>query len=346
MKGKKVAKPKTRGRKKVVNEEESPGEEIEEIKEGNSTNVGMETIRYIPITMIGSINDFSGEPKEDVEDWLKRFEVICQVNSWDENMKCLQLSLHLQGVAKHWYKALREEEQRNYKILSVRLKNSFRRSCVMEHYQQQLDNFKQKENQSVDSYVYEKIALCMKVDPMMSEEMVGRYLISGFANKYKKVILAKNVKSKEKIIEIAKQKEGIEELCQDEKVTPINEQKIREIIEQTVQKSVVDSIRLVQEKPKTEEATQPVAYELKRKAEEFRCFNCGKAGHLQRNCFSKRPKFEVRGRGYEKRRDYNQNRNNNSRRGDYRQPEEDKFRQTSYRNKRRSPPRDDRRKYH
>jgi len=128
---------------------------------------------------LGNIPKFGGTLSENVENWLENFEWIANANMWNDNMKSIQLPLYFDFSAKSWYNSLDMEIKKNFTMLKGGLILAFKRTEPVSHYFQELTERKQLENEAVDAYAYEKLALCTKVNRHMQENDRIQHFIHG-----------------------------------------------------------------------------------------------------------------------------------------------------------------------
>jgi len=61
----------------------------------------------------------------DITEWLKRFEICCKANGWDNTVKAVKLPTLLEGEALAVWLELTEEEQSDYSVMVGKLKTKF-----------------------------------------------------------------------------------------------------------------------------------------------------------------------------------------------------------------------------
>eukprot|EP00794_Sanderia_malayensis_P016328 gene16328-biopygen12009 len=95
---------------------------------------------------------FQGLPREDVNDWLSRFEALSRFNNWTERKRFSALTLSLEGAAKAWYDSQTGESVANFEDLSTALKTRFGPPTLEFLFRQELYSRKQGQNEPLSAY--------------------------------------------------------------------------------------------------------------------------------------------------------------------------------------------------
>ncbi len=150
---------------------------------------------------------FSG--KEDVENWLKSFEVTSTLNSWNEEKQKAVIAVLMVGAAETWYKS---DSCDKTNIASI--KKSIREAFGIKNNHQKFRNLmerKMKQDEAINEYFYSKLQLIHAIGERKEEEMVS-LIYDGLTPFFKKKVNIYEITTvetlKEKLlgVEMAKQK--------------------------------------------------------------------------------------------------------------------------------------------
>lgn len=72
------------------------------------------------------LENFLGDGKEDVDDFLEKFQMLADVNGWVNNVICVQLASCLGGCAKSWYNTLSPKVKMDAGKLIQHLREAFK----------------------------------------------------------------------------------------------------------------------------------------------------------------------------------------------------------------------------
>ena len=131
------------------------------------------------LTNIGTINPFRGAPTEDIQEWITQFNWIANINQWTEDVRCALLPGYLEDVAKIWYSTLSVRDRGNYQTIQDKLLQAFQQVISPVQHLNQLLLRTQSEQESVETYAYNKLKLCEDLNKEMAETDRVTYLIQG-----------------------------------------------------------------------------------------------------------------------------------------------------------------------
>jgi hypothetical protein len=160
----------------------------------NPSGVSPVVLGYLPGTMFGKLEAFSGATTEIAEEWIARFEALALANHWSEMAKAVQLASLLEDGARAWCLSLPLEVQHSYELLKEALLLTFKKRNVTWLYEQQLRDRVMKTGESVDSVAFEIFRLCDRLDSKMSDERKISYLVNALPKEYHKPLLSSEVK--------------------------------------------------------------------------------------------------------------------------------------------------------
>uniref|UniRef100_A0A158P4I8 RNA-directed DNA polymerase n=1 Tax=Tetranychus urticae TaxID=32264 RepID=A0A158P4I8_TETUR len=139
------------------------------------SNSTMQQLIHIP--------NFSADG-EDVLDWLDHFESAAAALEWDEDTKLKAIPAYLTGTASRWYrcciKPLKENEipktfeDFKLKFVSGLSPAGYRKSLIKE-----LNEKKQRPDQSAIAYSYEVKDLCKRIYPELKEDIINSFIDRG-----------------------------------------------------------------------------------------------------------------------------------------------------------------------
>jgi hypothetical protein len=244
---------------------------------------------------------FGGSYKEDVRDWVDKFERAARINSWmKEEEQARFFPCFLTGSANIWYENLdhaKTLDMTKFKELKDALIRAFDVTKIHDALEYELRNRRQQPDEEVSHYYYDVIKLCRRVNPKMSNETVTRHLMFGLSEKLVPLVIMQSNATPEEFLanavkaeraqiyapgnntEMAKLSKQMEELACS--LTP----KINEI--------KADDSPATGEKytlrPSTQRDTNIV------------CFYCKKPNHMIRECHARMRKESqtARGGGYQ-----------------------------------------------
>lgn len=124
---------------------------------------------------------FSGEPSQDVEDWLTGFERVSEHNGWDETLKLANVVFCLAATARTWFDN-HEAEMQSWQAFRSAISSTF---CAAENPKrlaaEKLATRAQLEGEGFTAYIEDVLWLCRKADPIMSEAEKLSHLMKGVA---------------------------------------------------------------------------------------------------------------------------------------------------------------------
>ncbi|XP_063236337.1 uncharacterized protein LOC134538775 [Bacillus rossius redtenbacheri] len=124
---------------------------------------------------------FFGKRCEEVEEFLKQFRRAAKVNGWNEQ-KCLSyLPTFLRGPALKWYDSCEStlENLTTFEELANKLRDAFVRVGHIEDLELRLQARVQAVDEPFESFVYDILNLCNRLDAKMNEASKVRYVLRG-----------------------------------------------------------------------------------------------------------------------------------------------------------------------
>ena len=144
------------------------------------------------LTNIGTINSFKGNTTENIQEWLTQFNWVADINKWSEDIRCALLPGYLDDVAKIWYSTLSMRDRGNYQIIQNKLLQAFQQVISPVQHLNQFLLRTQSEQESVETYAYNKLKLCENLNKEMAETDKITYLIQGMKSQLRSYLLERN----------------------------------------------------------------------------------------------------------------------------------------------------------
>ena len=160
------------------------------------------------LTNIGTINSFKGNTTENIQEWLTQFNWVADINKWSEDIRCALLPGYLDDVAKIWYSTLSMRDRGNYQIIQNKLLQAFQQVIFPVQHLNQLLLRTQSEQESVETYAYNKLKLCEDLNKEMAETDKITYLIQGMKSQLRSYLLDKKPSSVAQAIQLAREKQN------------------------------------------------------------------------------------------------------------------------------------------
>lgn len=150
---------------------------------------------------------FNGREGCDVDEWIDNYKVASAANGWDEQKQIARLPLSLEGPARDWYRttyAAAPPDSMDAFVAAA--KETFGRAKPHMFYHNQLITRKQHLDESPVAYAYEKLTLCGKLNPRMSEDEKIMFLIQGLDDNLRVSMYAKEFRTAADLIKSLKAK--------------------------------------------------------------------------------------------------------------------------------------------
>jgi len=121
---------------------------------------------------------FEGKPEDDVVTWLEEYQDTAEFNFWTPVESLRQVRWALIGFAKNWFRSLNPAPATfNDFVQAVRI--AFKHLAYDSGVSTQLRTRKQGIDESPVMYCFDKLNLCTRVDPRMTEAVKLDHLIRG-----------------------------------------------------------------------------------------------------------------------------------------------------------------------
>lgn len=152
------------------------------VSEQVNSNLGSQRDQPISIVVNNGhgLRQFHGGPGEDVDEFFQDFEAYFTTTKLIETQKLDRLVASLGGAAKKCFWANKTLNPNiSYAGMKVLIVKSFKAVRPGLFNRAAMENRKQYSNESLDSFLWDKISLCQKVDPPMGEKEMIQVVMAG-----------------------------------------------------------------------------------------------------------------------------------------------------------------------
>lgn len=254
----------------------------------------------IPIKVSVTPKSYHGRPGEDPILYLEQFCDIAATNRWTPEICAVQFPNYMQGTANKWWRSHRNQRRREGNLFDptwAEIREAFLEGFSnvgqMVSAEIQLDHRKQKYDENCESYFYDVLELCDRVDPDMSEGRRLRHLHKGMRKYYLEKIMPLHLETTKEVLEqmriIAETKILAEKTDdQDLPVFPVQVETPAILEMKDMVKSVMKVVENIQEDRK--QARDRYNRDDNRRQQERPvmtgriCYNCRLPGHFAREC--------------------------------------------------------------
>lgn len=154
---------------------------------------------YIPP---GANQIFSGKGR--ITDFLKRFENYSAAFGWSDDVKLAQLQFYLEDAPRQAYNLqMQKTPATKFPEMVKFLTDSFATKTSPEEYRRLLQNRTKTSDETPETYYFDVITLCKKVDQGMKDSEIIKHLVKGLPQSLgKEVFLKKYTKTEEVLNEL------------------------------------------------------------------------------------------------------------------------------------------------
>lgn len=140
---------------------------------------------------------FSGDGSVQPDIWIDMYMVTAKIAGWDETDMITYLPMFLTGTAAMWYRTY--SPTNDWKQLRKSFSEAFSLISHLQFPELALHERVFREGmEQISTYYYDKLRLCQKFDPEMTEEKKTQYLVKGLPSRWQMNLLGnKNATSGE-----------------------------------------------------------------------------------------------------------------------------------------------------
>jgi hypothetical protein len=150
---------------------------------------------------------FSGVDDQDPSDWLDEIEAILAITNIKDDARTPIAAQCLSGDAAKWYKPAKETINGRWSTFKSELIKTFTSTTQKLNISTKLQNRRQGLNESVQSYYFDVLALCVKLDHEMKEEQKLLHLQRGLKPSLAQMTIPFNPQTCLQLLEQAKRSE-------------------------------------------------------------------------------------------------------------------------------------------
>lgn len=155
---------------------------------------------------------FAGLRGDDVEDWLKNYNLVSDFNRWDTSQKLSNVPFYLSDVAKTWYWN-HEPDIPDWATFTEHIRQIFGAPSVRaEVAKKKLGERIQSIGESYTSYIEDVLALCKRVNATMSQTDQIRHVIKGINTIAFNALATQNPATIQEVIAICQRLEDLQSL--------------------------------------------------------------------------------------------------------------------------------------
>ena len=190
------------------------------------------------------IPQFSGNAKEDVNDFIAQYERVTKFLDWTADRKAECLPIQLQDEAASWYNSLENASALGYDELKSALKERFQPKSAKWLHRQNLGQRKQGLVESVADFAKDIRKQCQRLELPKTDWVF--YFLNGLRPELQEAVVVQQPTTLEQAISVAKLKESI----QKKQLSSISREDLGQIIAEKVkentQKQTVAAFQQVQ----------------------------------------------------------------------------------------------------
>ena len=258
---------------------------------------------------------FHGASYEDVLEWVRQYEAAAGHNGWTDPHKVLMLESYLQGAAAKWWKVQKDilpvfwDDQGEQKGLKTALLKTYLTCEYAGDQRGRLMNRRFIDGEPIQTYIYDVLDLCAQVNPDMTAEEKIAHLDNGLSSEVKSYMLP--YRDRRNVNEYTDQLRLQAEACRMRRLErpaialhavlpapqvpppPTSQDRALQLIMEQLRDLSLD----VRRRPNAEPRWQPTGQYPPQNSSrdpssridgQLVCYNCGKVGHMSRNCKSPR----------------------------------------------------------
>jgi hypothetical protein len=250
---------------------------------------------------IQPVEIFTGADEQDPVTWLQTIDELFDATKVDNNDRRRFLPMYFGEDVKKWYRS--EDQNSEYDEFKKQFISTFTSSTHKLKISTKLMNRRQGNNESVQSYYYDILALCARLNPEMQEEEKILYLLRGLRPSMQQHVIMSDPKKCKDLFEQAKRAEAAASIIQPS--TTITPSTSNEDIDETT--AALRRTSLNQHNRRNDHSTWTNQRDSnrhwpqqrpnnnynnnnrfrqfpRRESSQFQCYNCNGIGHYAYQC--------------------------------------------------------------
>ncbi|CAF1076477.1 unnamed protein product [Rotaria sordida] len=251
---------------------------------------------------IQPIESFTGTDGQDPLTWLQTIDELFEATKTEKNDRCRLLPMYFGDVVKKWYRS--ENLDNDYDEFKKQFVNAFISSIHKLKISTKLMNRRQGNDESVQSYYYDILALCTRLNPDMQEDEKILYLLRGLKPSLQQHVIMNEPKKSKDLFEHAKRAEAAAALITQPSPTVTSSVTNEQMNETTAalhrtrisQNSSQNDRRIWNNQSDSNRRWPQQNYNNNnnnnnrfrqfppRKSSQFKCYNCSGIGHYAYQC--------------------------------------------------------------
>ncbi|CAI6374799.1 unnamed protein product [Macrosiphum euphorbiae] len=123
---------------------------------------------------------FSGKENEDIDKFIKKFELIAVVNEWNDEHKVIILQLYLKDSAEDFFEQLKSKNGNiTWNEVKSELITEFTLVGNKHLLRAKLENQKLAKGETYKEFIIKIVGICYKINKNMTEEEICEHILKG-----------------------------------------------------------------------------------------------------------------------------------------------------------------------
>lgn len=123
---------------------------------------------------------FSGKENEDIDKFIKKFELIAVVNEWNDKDKVIILQLYLKDSAEDFFEQLKSKNENiTWNEVKSELITEFTLVGNKHLLMAKLENLKLEKGETYKEFIIKIVGICYKINKNMTEEEICEHILKG-----------------------------------------------------------------------------------------------------------------------------------------------------------------------
>lgn len=269
---------------------------LEEKRLQRQINMAMNLPVQLLVKGMQPLEQFTGADEQDPVTWLQSIDELFDATKIAKVDRRQYLPLYFNDDVKKWYRS--EEHPPEYDEFKKKFIDTFTSSTQKLKISSKLMNRRQGNEESVQSYYYDVLALCQRFNPDMQEDEKILYLLRGLKPSTQQHVILSNPRQCKDLLDQAKRAEAAAALIQPATAipTPTHNDDIEETTAALRRTSINQKdrqhnytswgtdYRTNLQRGYKYNNTGPSRQQPQRNSTQFRCYTCNGYGHFAYQC--------------------------------------------------------------